>query len=187
MGTAKVEPGSTEERWQARPILSVVLRVVATLAPAAVALAFSVVASHVVAPPPGTGPRIAWWLGISVLSLAVLFGVQRMARRLLPLAALLKLSLVFPDAAPARYKLARKVGRPKDLERLVERARAAGLEGGEILAPQTVLELVAALSVHDRATRGHSERVRIFADMIATELKLPQHDQDRLRWGGPPP
>jgi HD-GYP domain-containing protein (c-di-GMP phosphodiesterase class II) len=182
MGTEKLRPGRTEERWQARPILSLVLRVVATLAPAAVALAFSVVASHLVAPPPGTAPRIAWWLGLSVLSLAVLFGAQRMARRLLPLAALLKLSLVFPDAAPARFKLARKTGRPRDLERLVERARAAGLEGGEALAPQTVLELVAALSVHDRATRGHSERVRIFTDLIATELKLPQPDQDRLRW-----
>jgi hypothetical protein len=98
MATTKLGPGSTEDRWQPRPILSLVLRAVATLAPAAVALAFSVVASRVVAPPPGTGPRIAWWLGLSVLSLAVLVGVQRMARRLLPLAALLKLSLVFPEA-----------------------------------------------------------------------------------------
>jgi hypothetical protein len=182
MGTAQSRPGDTEDRWQPRPILSLVLRGVATLAPAAVALAFSLVASRVVAPPPGSGPRIAWWLSLSVLSLVVLVGVQRMARRLLPLAALLKLSLVFPDRAPARYKLAREVGRPKDLQRLVERAREAGREGGEALAPQTVLELVAALSVHDRATRGHSERVRIFADLIAAELKLPQYDQDRLRW-----
>jgi putative nucleotidyltransferase with HDIG domain len=45
-----------------------------------------------------------------------------------------------------------------------------------------VLELVAALSVHDKQTRGHSERVRVFADLIATEMKLPPADRARLRW-----
>ena len=47
---------------------------------------------------------------------------------------------------------------------------------------QTVLELVAALSVHDRQTRGHSERVRVFADLIADEMKLAPADRARLRW-----
>jgi hypothetical protein len=65
---------------------------------------------------------------------------------------------------------------------MVNQARAASVEGAAALAPQTVLELVAALSVHDRATRGHSERVRVFTDMIADELKLPEADKDRLRW-----
>ncbi len=47
---------------------------------------------------------------------------------------------------------------------------------------QQVLELVAALSVHDRQTRGHSERVRVFADLIADEMHLSDADRARLRW-----
>lgn len=176
------ENSQVTKRWQAHPVLAAAVRVVAVVTPACVALGFSLLASAVVHPPADSGARVLWWIAISVLSLGVLFAVQRLARRLLPLAALLKLSLVFPDQAPGRYRLARQVGRPRDLEKLLARARAAGHEGAEALAPQTVLELVAALSVHDRATRGHSERVRIFADMIAGELRLPQHDQDRLRW-----
>jgi HD domain len=45
-----------------------------------------------------------------------------------------------------------------------------------------MLGLVAALSVHDRRTRGHSERVRIFTDMLADELGLPEEARSRLRW-----
>jgi putative nucleotidyltransferase with HDIG domain len=45
-----------------------------------------------------------------------------------------------------------------------------------------VLSLVTALSAHDRRTRGHAERVRIFADMLAEQFKLSEQDRDRLRW-----
>ena len=47
---------------------------------------------------------------------------------------------------------------------------------------QSVIELVLALSVHDKGTRGHSERVRVFADLIADELKIDEPSQARLRW-----
>lgn len=47
---------------------------------------------------------------------------------------------------------------------------------------QQVLELTVALSVHDRATRGHSERVQVITDMITRELHLPEEDRARLRW-----
>jgi hypothetical protein len=41
---------------------------------------------------------------------------------------------------------------------------------------------VLALNVHDRASRGHSERVRVFTDLLTAELKLPEADRARLRW-----
>ena len=43
-------------------------------------------------------------------------------------------------------------------------------------------DLTAALQSHDRRTRGHAERVRIYTDMLAEELRLPDEDRDRLRW-----
>ena len=45
-----------------------------------------------------------------------------------------------------------------------------------------MLALVTALSAHDRRTRGHAERVRIFTDMLAEEFRLPEDDRYRLRW-----
>ena len=49
-------------------------------------------------------------------------------------------------------------------------------------AAKQILSLVAALSARDRKTRGHSERVRAFTDLVATQLRMPEDDRDRLRW-----
>jgi len=114
--------------------------------------------------------------------LVTIIALERAGRRLLPLAALLNLSLLFPDRAPKRFAVARRVGKPRDLQRQLREAHEKGVTGGEVAHMQTVLELVAALSVHDRQTRGHSERVRVFADLIADEMKLAPPDRARLRW-----
>src|SRR5581483_7050956 len=37
---------------------------------------------------------------------------------------------------------------------------------------------------HDRKTRGHSERVRLYCDLIGTELGLSEAERGRLRWVG---
>ena len=106
---------------------------------------------------------------------------ERAARRLLPLAALLNVSLLFPDKAPARFAVARKyryaAAAPGTAHR---RARRRSQTDAESM--QSIIELVLALSVHDKATRGHSERVRVFADLIADELKIDAAGQARLRW-----
>ena len=47
-----------------------------------------------------------------------------------------------------------------------------------------MLELVAALSIHDRITRGHSERVRAYSRMLGEELGLGDVELDRLQWAG---
>jgi hypothetical protein len=47
---------------------------------------------------------------------------------------------------------------------------------------QRLLTLVAALSEHDRLTRGHSERVRAYSVMIGEELKLSREELDLLNW-----
>ncbi len=122
------------------------------------------------------------FLAVAAVTVLTIIVVERAARRLLPLAALLSLSLLFPDRAPKRFAMARRVGRPRDLQLQLQALRDKGVEGGEVAYMQRVLELVAALSVHDRQTRGHSERVRVFADMIAEEMKLPPADRARLRW-----
>ena len=137
---------------------------------------------HVLPRPTGFAGGLLSFAIVTVVTLATVVAVERLGRRLLPLAALLNLSLIFPDRAPKRFAVARRVGKPRDLQRRLQEAREKGVTGGEVTHMQTVLELVAALSVHDRQTRGHSERVRVFTDMIAEEMKLPAADRARLRW-----
>ena len=47
---------------------------------------------------------------------------------------------------------------------------------------ERLLTLVAALSEHDKLTRGHSERVRAYAVMIGEEMRLDPEELDLLNW-----
>ena len=167
--------------WDRRPGLSRTLRVSVFAAPVAASLGVAVLLSDLL-PRAGNAATTALWIGvIAVASLVTLVVVERAARRLLPLAALLNLSLIFPDKAPARFAIARRSGRPHDLQASLHRAQGTGHED-EARRMQTVIELVLALSVHDKASRGHSERVRVFTDLLADELKVPESGRHRLRW-----
>jgi len=117
-----------------------------------------------------------------VVSTLVVAVVDRAARRLLPLAALLRLCLVFPDQAPSRFSVAFKAGTTRNLKEKLARATEQGAVDEPAKAAERILVLVAAMNIHHRGTRGHSERVRAFNDLIAEELRLPEADRDRLRW-----
>jgi HD-GYP domain-containing protein (c-di-GMP phosphodiesterase class II) len=172
----------TGQQWQRRPILSLLVRAAVVVIPAVVGIGAGALMSHVLPRPDGFAAAALSFAGVSLVMLVTIIALERAARRLLPLAALLNLSLLFPDKAPKRFAVARRVGKPRDLQRQLQEAREKGVTGGEVAHMQLVLELVAALSVHDRQTRGHSERVRVFADLIADEMKLAPADRARLRW-----
>ena len=124
----------------------------------------------------------AWLLALVLVSMLAAAAIERLARRTLPLAVLLQLSLVFPDHAPSRFALARGAGSPRVLKDRLQVARESGIDDDPSRAAEEIISLVGALSAHDRKTRGHSERVRAFTDLIAEELSLPEEDRDRLRW-----
>ena len=147
-----------------------------------VAAAASMVAIAMAVPPPPPPWVVVWWAAVIIVSAAVAALVERIARRWLPLAVLLQLSLVFPDRAPRRFRMARGAGRLRVLEDRICDARQRGVSDEPAEAAEEILSLVAALSAHDRKTRGHSERVRAFTDVIASEIGLSEDDQDRLRW-----
>jgi len=158
------------------------VRTAVIVVPAVAGIAAGAVVSKVLPRVTGFGPTVLSFAAVSVAMLVTIMVLERAGRRLLPLAALLNLSLLFPDRAPKRFAIARRVGKPRDLQRQLQAARDHGVVGGEVAYMQMVLELVAALSVHDRQTRGHSERVRVFADLIADEMNLSAGDRARLRW-----
>ncbi|MFP5375432.1 MAG: HD-GYP domain-containing protein [Acidimicrobiia bacterium] len=180
-GPAPRHRSRDEPRWQHRPVLAALLRLAVLATPLAASLAVAFGAARLLGTPAGPGERALWWGGVLAASLGALVVFDRAARRLLPLAALLELSLIFPDRAPSRFGVALRSGSTGRLRaREVEALRRGDQEPAD--AARTILALAASLSVHDRDTRGHSERVRAYADLIAAELGLDADDRDRLRW-----
>jgi putative nucleotidyltransferase with HDIG domain len=165
-------------RWRGRPLLSGLLRTFVFLAPIGAALGASLLVGrlmiHTAAP--------ARWMTAFGASTLALIASDRAVRRLLPLVVLLRLSLAFPGEAPSRLRVARGAAGLRTLEDQARRARDIGADEAPDRAARRILELVASLEAHDRATRGHSERVRLYVDLIAEELRLPDTARDRLRW-----
>jgi len=170
-----------DHRWQAHPVLSWLLRTTVLLVPVAAGVGSAAVLSRVV-PRPSGAAGLLWWVLLFGVSGTVTWLLDRLARRLLPLAVLLRLTLLFPDRAPSRFAVARQVGTTRSLAERVRRAREAGRSDDPTRAAVQILELVAALNAHDSKTRGHSERVRVLTDLLAEEMRIPEGDRDRLRW-----
>ncbi len=169
-------------RWEAHPIRAALLRTAVVLAPFAISIAFVHLASSLVPMPTSSlWIYLAWWLGLSGSATLVLIACDKLFRRLLPLVALYKLSLVFPDRAPSRIRTAMRSRTVGTLEERVAAARD-GRDATPVEAAERLLALVADLSDHDRLTRGHADRVRGYAQMIGEELHLPADDLDRLTW-----
>ena len=155
------------------------MRFVATFIPLLVAIASTVTTAALLPQPSTTTSTVLWWVAVLGVGGVTSHTSTRLVTRLLPLAMLFELTLSFPDRAPSRYRLARDAWS-------VRRARAA-LESLHEATPaqraaEAALALIAALDGHDRATRGHSERVRLLTELIARELTLSTADIDRLRW-----
>jgi len=170
--------------WDRRPVLAATLRVLAFLLPVLLAVAATILLGRVLPKPDHWWGVVLWWLAVLAGTVLVLVAADRFFRRMLPLAALYELSLVFPDRAPARFRMVRRGGSVAqlrgELEALSRHHDGRDANGPE--AAQRVLTLVAALAVHDPRTRGHAERVRILTDMLAEEMHLPEHDRHLLRW-----
>ncbi|MDG2113004.1 MAG: HD-GYP domain-containing protein, partial [Actinomycetota bacterium] len=137
----------------------------------------------VVARPQAWTPRIVWLTLIITISWLAFRAAHRGFRRLTPLASLLNMRLVFPDQAPSRFRAALRSQSARELERRLDDPDAAAdlpLPGDHA---RELVGLIGELSEHDRLTRGHSERVRAYSDVIAAQMELPSEDRNKLHWG----
>jgi putative nucleotidyltransferase with HDIG domain len=168
--------GSTAHRWKARPVAATLVRLTTVVVPFLAGLAAARLAVN--AFDARSWPaRITVWVLATVLATAVVTIASRAARRLMPLSTLLAVSLAFPDRTPSRLGIALRAGATKRLlEHDADRRHRPELDAARVLA------LAAGLAAHDRATRGHSERVRAYSELIADELRLDDTAHDRLRW-----
>ena len=118
-------------------------------------------------------------MALATLALRI---VDRQVRRLLPLASILRMSLVFPDHAPSRFSIALKTGSGRALERAVANVDAQQTFATPQETAEAVVALLGAVSRHDRLTRGHCERVRAYSDLIGQQLRLDPESAARLHW-----
>ncbi|MEM9465519.1 MAG: HD-GYP domain-containing protein [Actinomycetota bacterium] len=166
-------------RWGDRRWASFGLRALVVLTPILASLLLTRCYVAVVARPQSWPDHLLFWTGAFVVAIATTIVVDRFARRLLPLAALFRMSLVFPDEAPSRFKTALRQGNPRKLE--VELLTGQISSSGE--AAQALLTLISLVGDHDRLTRGHSERVRAYSEMIGEKMDLHPDELEKLRWG----
>lgn len=131
--------------------------------------------------PEGALEVIGWWLTLVTASSAVAWLVDRVVRRLMPLTAMLSMTLLFPDRAPSRFKVALRNSDLGELRRRVQSAEENGGTDRDEVAG-LMLSLVGALNRFDRKLRGHGERTRAYTDMLAEEMKIPAEGRDKLRW-----
>jgi HD-GYP domain-containing protein (c-di-GMP phosphodiesterase class II) len=169
------------QRWLARSRTGFLVSTLAIVIPIALSVAVAYTVSLLLPSPSSHVWQVLWWsvvLGAAWLSVAL---GERLVKPLLPLASLLKMSLLFPDRAPSRFSVAWRSGSTRQLDRYAQ-GTDTSIHPEPMNAAVEILTLVTALSSHDRRTRGHSERVRAYTDLLADEMHLSTDDRDRLRW-----
>ena len=176
------QPVGNSRHWNARPTQAFLIRAVAFALPIAVSIAVGIVVSGLLPHPGSRADIVVWWLALMAVSTLALYAADKVARRLLPLATLMRLSMLFPDHAPSRLKVARRFAGSRAIARELDAAHQHGVTGNRQEAAETILALVGALGEYDSRTRGHSERTQLYVTMLADELGLKPEDRGRLMW-----
>lgn len=180
----ETEPGLTTSGWADNKRAALAVRAAVIAAPLVVVLVATWAATRIWEAPESGFDALMRFVVLAAFALALGAGTESIARRALPLAALLRLSLVFPDEAPSRFAIALRSGSARSLEKRLSELDSDGFAGSEADAARIIVELAAALSRHDRLTKGHSERVRAYTALIAEEMELSEEDANKLQWAG---
>jgi HD-GYP domain-containing protein (c-di-GMP phosphodiesterase class II) len=180
--------GLVKASWTARPHHATALRLFVAVLPFGCAILAGALLVRLLPAPTSTADEVLATLLVAIGSMVAYVLPQRAARRLLPLAALLELTLVFPDVTPSRFGVALRAQSARRVKEHLRRSLEGALRGdapSEAPVGQAAADLVgllAALTLHDPQTRGHSERVRAYTAVIAKELHLEEGARNRLAW-----
>lgn len=163
------------------PVAAAAVRAALVAGPGVLALAAGTAAAVWLGPDVLGVPVWLWVVCQVVVTTLLLLGLAALARRLMPLSTLLRLSLYVPDQAPSRLAVVLRRHSPAALRHRLAEADAAVGDPSAAHA-DLLLELVAALHAHDEGTRTHSERVQAYSLLVARELGLPPHEAAALSW-----
>ncbi len=173
----------SQASWEAKPWAATLIRVVIIGLPILASVLFGLYASAAIPPARLGVNRWIWWLGLVILATGVVRFVDLFIRRASPLAMLFQLSLVFPDQTPSRFKTALRAGTITSTKKRIQSIQREGVKLiGEDAVSAQMLDLIGLLAKHDKMTRGHSERVRGYSELIAEQMGIEGRDLDKLRW-----
>ena len=97
---------SNVDRWNGHPVLASLTRAATIVVPFVVAMIVAFILSSQLPRFDSLPATVARWVTIVAVATLAMRVTDSLARRLLPLTALLQLTLLFPDRAPSRCKLA---------------------------------------------------------------------------------
>ncbi len=181
MTTATRRSTSEDRIWHRRP--SCANAVLAAFAVVPIVLAFVATLWAAPALPSIGGPLglIVYFAGVIAVGAASALLTSRAVSRGLRLASLLNMSLVFPDRAPSRIRLAVQMGTVRRLRRALANGESPVTDDRQAAAEHLVT-LVAELGRHEPLPTAHSEAVRVYADLIGLQLGLPLVERQFLSW-----
>ena len=168
--------------WRSRRGLALVLQGVIVLVPAIAAFGVSLLLGDVLPRPTAMVFGVVRLFAILAISAGTMVAARVAMQRLAPLAFLLRLSLAFPNETPKRLRTALRAPSARDLEKRLSEIDERGLTVEPKDVAAEIVSMVASLSGHHRLTRGHSERVRAYAELIGTEIGLDEQELQKLRW-----
>ena len=99
---AAIDPAS---KWRAKPVLAFILRTISFLLPIGASLGTSILLTRLL-PPRLDAQLVLWYATVLAVTSLVLVVFERLAKKALPLALLLRVTTVFPDHAPSRVRTA---------------------------------------------------------------------------------
>jgi hypothetical protein len=151
------------------------VRGTALSAPVLAAVAAGVAMGRALPMPSGLGETM-WWVAVGGVATIALVTMDRLARHALPLAWLYGLRVTFPGPAPSRLRIALRGALPSG------RPPSSGPTPSDTSRVHELVSLSHALSMHDRRTRAHSERVRALTRLVGEQLRLAGPAVERLEW-----
>ncbi len=171
-----------ERQWVPNRAVAWAIRALIFLFPLAASWTAVAVLSRTITKPTDAAMVSAWLFMLIGAAFGAAILADNVIRRLAPVPLLYRLTLVFPDTAPSKFKIALRTMTGRDLEK----AANSGTAPKRLMTPQQAAEnllvLVARLSAHDRVTRGHSERVRAYSMLLGKEIGLGPSDLAKLQW-----
>ena len=175
------EQAKTGKRgWEPRPLLAHAVRIGLIVLPFIAGwLAIRLLQDFFITSDSRPIAIVAWLVQAVVAAGIVSAATAAALNRFTPLSSLLNMTLVFPDAVPSRFGLAlRSSGVKKLLAQPQIRLSSSAQEAAE-----QAVQLVTHLARHEPMTRGHTERVRAYADVIGQQMGLSADELNGLRWG----
>ena len=180
--TESAAKGPSSKTWRARPALGRALQAFLFLVPFVLAFVLTTALSRALPAAATVSWQVVRIIFLVVVAIIIMGATERVTRLAAPVALLLRMTMVFPDRAPSRVKVALRSSSEDELKRTLRDVNKYGLGATANEAAETLMVLVAALGQHDRLTKGHSERVRAYTDVIAGEMGLHSDERSKLRW-----